>query len=427
MVNCRRSSVIIAPGATLSNPVTFTPDSDRNTVSTVSIGNLPSLPGVTGLALAKGSSLTMIQSGICSRSTKVQTAIVAALSSVSDCGVVTYTDLASLTGTLTLSATGATTLQSGDFAGLSGLTGLDLANRSIASLPKDVFSGLSKLTTLNLSGNSLTELPAGVFVGLSSLSSVDLSGNSGAPFTLPLRLRENGSGGAHVYLEHGAPKALSIPLQVTGGSLSASSVTIAAGETISESVTFTADSSGDAMSVSFGGTLPSAGTGVQLGAGAPLTLADGGICTRTAKVQAAILAKLKLPHDDCSAVTSAQLASIGVDRERLDLHKMGITSLKYGDFSGLSSLTELNLYENKLTTLPDGVFIGLSSLETLYLGINDLTSLPSGVFSGLGSLTRPDYAQKWRCQTRKPKCLDESSRRRVQRVEQSGILGSERK
>ena len=376
------SSVTIPKGATLSNAVAFTPDSDSNTVSTVSIDTLPTLPtNFAGLTLAKGSSLTMIQGGICTRSPKVRAYILNALSGVSDCGEVTATHLASLTGTMTLSAQGATTLQAGDFAGLSGLTGLDLANRNIASLPQGVFGDLAKLTTLNLSGNSLTELPAGVFAGLSSLSSVDLSGNTGAPFTLPLVLREDGNGGVHVYLEHGAPRALSIPLQVAGGSLSASSVTIAAGATISQTVTYTADGSGDAMSVSFGVTLPSAGTGVQLGAGASLTFADDGICGRTWQVQTAILAWLE--QNDCGAVTRDDLAGIG---GTLDLSGFGIASLRYGDFSGLSSLTGLGLSDNELTSLPEGVFSGLSSLESLILQNNALTSLPSGVFSGLSSL-----------------------------------------
>ena len=375
------SSVTIPVGGTLSNAVTLTPDSDPNTVSTVGIGTLPALPaGFTGIALAKGPSLTMMQGGICSRSPKVQAAIVTALSGVSNCGAVTAAHLASLTGTLTLGAAGATTLQAGDFAGLSQLTVLDLANLNIDSLPQDLFSELAKLTTLNLSGNSLAELPAGVFAGLSSLSSVDLSGNSGAPFTLPLVLGEDGSGRVHVYLEHGAPKTLSIPLEATGGSLSASSVSIAVGQTISESVTFTADSSGDVMTVGFGGTLPSAGTGVQLGAGEFLRLADS-ICARTPEVRDAILALLS--HNDCGAVTRADLASIG---GTLILHQRGITSLKYGDFSGLSNLQELWLYSNALTGLPAGVFSGLSNLQTLDLSANDLTSLPAGVFSGLGSL-----------------------------------------
>ena len=377
------SRVIVVPGATLSNAATFTPDSDPNTVSTVGIGTLPTLPAsFTGIALAKGPSLTMVQGGICSRSPKVRAAIINVLSGVSDCGAVTATHLASLTGTLMLGASGAATLQAGDFAGLSGLTGLDLSNRSIASLPQDVFGDLAKVTTLNLSGNSLAELPAGVFAGLSSLSSVDLSGNSGTPFTLPLVLREDGSGRVHVYLEHGAPKTLSIPLEVRGGSLSASSVSIAVGQTISASVTFTADSSGDAMSVSFGGTLPSAGTGVQLGAGGSLTLADDGICARTPQVRDAILAMLK--EDDCNAVTRSELA--GIDFQ-LDLSNKSITSLRYGDFSGLTNLQHLYLSDNALTSLPAGVFSGLSGLHTLSLDSNSLTSLSEGVFSGLSSLT----------------------------------------
>ena len=372
-------SVTISKVSGFSNMVTFTPDSDPNTASTVGIDTPPTLPtNFTGITLSNQGGAITIQGGICSRSPKVRVAIVNALSGVSDCGEVTDTHLASIAGTLTLSAQGATTLQVGDFAGLSGLTGLDLANRSIDNLPQDVFGDLAKLTTLNLSGNSLSELPAGVFVGLSSLSSLDLSGNSGAPFTLPLTLREDGSG-LHVYLEDGAPSALSIPLQATGGSLSASSVTIAAGETISESVTFTADSSGDAISVSFGGTLPSAGTGVQLGAGEPLTLA-GGICTRTPQVRDAILASLG--QSDCSAVTRTELAGIGT----LDLASKGIISLRYGDFNGLSSLTELALGHNGLTSLPSGVFSGLSSLTSLDLQRSNLDILPEGVFSGLSSL-----------------------------------------
>ena len=376
-------SVTIPKGATLSNAATVTPDSDPNTYSTVSIGTVPSLPeSFLGISLEyQGLTPIALDGGICWRSRKVRAYILNALSAVSDCSAVTATHLASLTGTLMLGASGATSLQADDFAGLSGLTGLDLANRSIASLPQDVLGDLAKVTTLNLSGNNLTELPAGVFAGLSSLSSVDLSGNSGAPFTLPLVLREDSSD-LHVYLEHGAPKTLSIPLEARGGSLSASSVTIAVGQTISESVTFTADSSGDAMSVSFGGTLPSAGTGVQLGAGESLRLEDDGICVRTPQVRDTILEELG--QSDCNAVTRLELVGIGAGT--LDLASKGITSLRYGDFSGLSGLHTLSLDSNSLTSLPAGVFSGLSSLEYLDIGGNKLTSLPAGVFSGLSSL-----------------------------------------
>ena len=104
------------------------------------------------------------------------------------------------------------------------------------------------------------------------------------------------------------------------------------------------------------------------------------ICDRTAQVETAILAALS--HNDCSAVTSAELAGIS----DLLLVNKGITSLQARDFSGLSSLYELWLAYNALTSLPAGVFSGLSSLKYLWLQENALTSLPAGVFSGLSSL-----------------------------------------
>ena len=106
------------------------------------------------------------------------------------------------------------------------------------------------------------------------------------------------------------------------------------------------------------------------------------ICDRTPEVETAILARLS--HSGCGAVTSAQLAGI----DTIQLYGGRITSLRYGDFSGLSSLTLLILSNTALTSLPAGVFSGLSSLEFLRLDRNRLTSLPEGVFSGLSSLER---------------------------------------
>ena len=62
-----------------------------------------------------------------------------------------------------------------------------------------------------------------------------------------------------------------------------------------------------------------------------------GICDRTQKVYEAILGELS-GVSDCAAVTAADLASITV----LDLRGQGITSLKSGDFAGLTSMTRLN-------------------------------------------------------------------------------------
>ena len=90
--------------------------------------------------------------------------------------------------------------------------------------------------------------------------------------------------------------------------------------------------------------------------------------------------------EDCSEVTDEQLTRIRF----LDLAGGGIggkiTSLKSGDFEGLSGMSELNLEDNSLSELPEGVFDGLSSLEMLTMQGNDLGSLPEGVFDDLTNL-----------------------------------------
>ena len=64
-----------------------------------------------------------------------------------------------------------------------------------------------------------------------------------------------------------------------------------------------------------------------------------------------------------------------------------LTSLKPGDFAGLTNLTTLNLLLNGLSSLPAGVFDPLTKLTTLALSNNRLSSLPAGVFDKLIALT----------------------------------------
>ena len=113
---------------------------------------------------------------------------------------------------------------------------------------------------------------------------------------------------------------------------------------------------------------------------------DRGVCDRTPQVRDAIVQRLtslwESPPPNCQWVNAEHLASIDV----LHFLSKGITSLKPGDFAGLSNLTTLNLTGNDLTALPESLFSELSSLDTLYLDRNDLTDLPTGVFSGLFGL-----------------------------------------
>ena len=102
------------------------------------------------------------------------------------------------------------------------------------------------------------------------------------------------------------------------------------------------------------------------------------------QVQDALVAAA--PVTTCSAVTDTHLATI----TELNLTSASITSMKEGDFAGLSALAFLSLSFNELSSLPAGVFSGLSALEHLFLSLNELSSLPAGVFSGLSALVDLD-------------------------------------
>ena len=114
--------------------------------------------------------------GICARTLQVQTAILAAISGVDDCAVVTATHLSAISR-LDLLRAGIGSLQSNDFAGLSSMVWLNLLYNNVAALPAGVFSGLSSLEYLDLRHNNLAALRADVFSGLSSIEELRLGIN----------------------------------------------------------------------------------------------------------------------------------------------------------------------------------------------------------------------------------------------------------
>ena len=105
------------------------------------------------------------------------------------------------------------------------------------------------------------------------------------------------------------------------------------------------------------------------------------VCERTEQVRDGIVAAVS-GVSACGGVTDAHLAAI----TSLGLGYAGITSLKEGDFDGLTALTWLRLNHNSLSDLPAGVFNGLTALAQLRLQYNSLHSLPAGVFDGLTAL-----------------------------------------
>ena len=111
--------------------------------------------------------------GICDRTSQVQTAILDALTSVSDCADVTASDLRGITS-LNLRNKGIAALQSGDFAGLTGLRNAYLDSNQLGALPDGVFDDLFNLWQLRLINNQLSALPDGVFDDLSRLDAPGL-------------------------------------------------------------------------------------------------------------------------------------------------------------------------------------------------------------------------------------------------------------
>ena len=129
------------------------------------------------------------------------------------------------------------------FSGRSHLQSLDLANNQLTSLPSGIFADNTLLSSLWLFGNELTTLPAGIFSGLSRLHNLELQENPGAPFTIALQLvlkeRTVNGGVIAVDVVEGAPFDMTLGLSATGGTLSADSVTVGAGDTSSPNVTVT--------------------------------------------------------------------------------------------------------------------------------------------------------------------------------------------
>ena len=235
--------------------------------------------------------------GICGRTEAVRDAIVALISGVVSCADVTDTQLAAITGTLSLDSKGISALAAGDFDELTALTALDLQNNSLSTLPAGVFDELTALTALDLQNNSLSTLPAGVFDNNTALTALYLNSNSLS--TLP----------AGVFDGLTALTTLSL----SNTSLS----TLPAG--VFDQLTALTDLFLHTNSLS---TLP-AGVFDQLTALTSLTLGTNSLSTLRAGV-----------FDQLTAVTNLQL------------HDNSLSTLPAGVFDQLTALTTLRLQDN---------------------------------------------------------------------------------
>ncbi len=277
--------------------------------------------------------------GICDRTLQVRNAIVAAIDGVNNCAAMTNTHLADITD-LDISGEGLpdgdkiSALKAGDFAGLSGLTDLDLGSNRLteSGLPDNVFSGLSSLTTLAMSLNYFTAVPTGAINGLSSLIHLDLDFGHGNLTTIP----------ANAFSGLTSLQFLNLNSNSHLTTVNSGAFT---GLTALTSLNLTATN------------LAAVPSGALSGLSSLTHLSLGGAQITT------------VPANAFSGLTSLQF---------LQLSDNQIATLDPRSFAGLSKLDFLDLENNQLTALPDGVFAGLTaSPSSLFLDGNPTKDNPA--------------------------------------------------
>ena len=261
--------------------------------------------------------------GICGRTAKIQEVILAELADVSECAAVTVADLASITtfggafGFATFNQ-GITSLQAGDFAGLTGLTLLNLSRNQLTTLPEGIFSGLAAVVVISMEQNQLTALPEGTFAGLPNLTTILLTGNSLT--AIPPRAFAGLTGLTDISL--GLNDLTALPAGLFTDLTTLEDISLASND---------------------------------------LTALPAGLFTGLTALDTLYLGGNELSSLDAGVFS--QLTSL----ELLELNDNDLDSLPAGVFSGLAALTDLKLNGNDLSSLPAGLFSGLTGLTRLQL------------------------------------------------------------
>ena len=264
--------------------------------------------------------------GICGRTAKIQEVILAELTDVSECAAVTVADLASITGFggalgfATLNQ-GITSLEAGDFAGLTALTKLNLSQNQLTTLPERIFSGLTAIDEINLNSNELTALSEGTFAGLTTLVGIDLGGNSLT--AIPARAFSGLTGLELISL--GGNDLAALPAGVFNGLTALDQLYLS---------------------------------------GNDLTALPAGLFT-----DLSALKDLELQENDLDSLPAGLFSGLA-SLEDINLEDNDLNLLPDRLFNGLTALEILDLNRNDLSSLPAGLFSGLTGLTRLTLGDN---------------------------------------------------------
>ncbi len=323
--------------------------------------------------------------GICDRTEEVAGAVVAEVQNSraeATCADITEDELGSIEGSLSISPP---VLQSGDFAGLTSLTELEIIGHDLVLLRSDTFAGLSNLETLEVKSPSLTTIHSGAFDGLASVKTLRLQGNNikavprdifrGLDNLETLRLYGNSISSLPIGVFSGL-EGLGV-LDLHTGGVKNLSHGVLAGMPNLRSLHFRNESTGTLENGAFSGL-----DNLQR-----LYLEGSGI-TKMGSDAFAGLHNLRRLH-----LNDNEIASLpnGVFRHmenitHLHLHYNALETLPIGTFSGLDQLRELFLHANNINRLPSDIFQGIDSLEILHLDRNQLTEVPDDLVKGLTGL-----------------------------------------
>ena len=289
-----------------------------------------------------------------------------------------FDDLNALTG-INLSFNPLNALPAGIFDDLNALTVIDLSYNQLNALPAGIFDDLNALTTLSLEKNQLSALPESIFDNLSTLKVLYLHGNSVDPLPLTVSLEKVADGQFKAVAPTGAPFEIVLPLSVTDGSISggATTLTIPVGSVESGTLTVKRTPGTTAAVTVDIGTLPGlpathSGYSLVKSGDLPLEVVAEFILFpvnhRTPAVRDAIVAAVRGVYS-ADDVTATHLAGI----TSLSPAVKGITSLKTGDFDGLTALTLLSLSGNEISDI--SALENLTNLTTLNLTSNEISDI----------------------------------------------------
>ena len=215
---------------------------------------------ITSLPLA-GKGITSLQNGDFSGLSNLKY-LYLTLNSLRSLPSDVFDGLSSLTH-IYLAATSLNSLPSDVFSGLSSLIKINLGENSLRSLPSDIFDGLSSLEELLLDENPFSSLPDGLFEGLTSLIELDVSRRDAASLRdVTASLTKVTDGEFKATIHTAAPFDIMLPVSATNGTIvgGATTITVSKGNVESDTltVTRTSDSSAvlDAVNVDIGDTLP---------------------------------------------------------------------------------------------------------------------------------------------------------------------------